>query len=420
MRIEKEKPMTGKRLLIIDDDPMIGRTISAIAESISVETIYTVDAGEFFQHAADWAPTHIAVDLVMPEMDGIQVLAELAHRGCNARIIITSGQGHRILEAAKRSAAWRGLNIIAVLGKPFSPASLRELLMESGNTSSVVDRLPGSLEQGAMYEFREEELQQALNENQFHLVYQPKLECQSGNLAGFEALVRWQQPGGAVVPPDRFIPLAERTGLIDSLTEHVLDEGIAWFSGFTRKLTTTHPEEFERNVLGGLTLSINISVRTLANSSLMESIENRCLMWKVPTSSIIFELTETSAMEDPVFSLDLLTRLRLKGFQLSIDDFGTGFSSMLQLVRLPFSEIKVDKSFVMTASDSAEHRTVIKSIVGLGHNLGLKCTAEGLEDPRTLQYLRDVGCDLVQGYHISRPLRSDQIEEWVMEKLGLS
>lgn len=411
--------MPGKRLLIIDDDPMIGRTISAIATSASVESIFTASPDDFFRHVEEWKPTHIAVDLVMPEMDGIQVLAELAKRGCSAGIIITSGQGHRILEAARRSAAWRGLNILAILGKPFSPSSLRELLKEQGGiTSSIVDRHPGSSEQGALYEIREEELQAALDGNQFHLVYQPKLECQSENLAGFEALVRWEQPGGAMVPPDRFIPLAERTGLIDPLTEQVLDEGIAWFSHFMEKFCARNPEAFCHNIPGGLTLSINISVRTLANTALMESIENRCLMWKVPTSSIIFELTETAAMEDPVVSLDLLTRLRLKGFQLSIDDFGTGFSSMLQLVRLPFSEIKVDKSFVMTASNSAEHRTVIKSIVGLGHNLGLKCTAEGLEDARTLQYLRDVGCDLVQGYHISRPLPADQLENWVTERIG--
>src|SRR5690606_7193943 len=127
---------------------------------------------------------------------------------------------------------------------------------------------------------------------------------------------------------------------------------------------------------------------------------------------LVLELTETSAMQDPVASLDMLTRLRMKGFQLSIDDFGTGYSSMVQLVRLPFSEIKLDKSFVMTARKSQESRTVIKSIVDLGKSLGLKSTAEGIEDDETLSYLREIGCDAAQGYLIARPLAAEQAIRW--------
>jgi len=132
----------------------------------------------------------------------------------------------------------------------------------------------------------------------------------------------------------------------------------------------------------------------------------------VPPERLIFELTETSAMEDPVASLSLLTRLRMKGFQLSLDDFGTGYSSMLQLVRLPFSEIKVDRSFVMTAARSQESRTVIRSVVDLGRSLGLKSTAEGVEDAQTLGYLNEVGCDLAQGYFIARPMPAEQAAAW--------
>jgi EAL domain-containing protein (putative c-di-GMP-specific phosphodiesterase class I) len=149
----------------------------------------------------------------------------------------------------------------------------------------------------------------------------------------------------------------------------------------------------------------------------MESVEERCRRAEVNPDQMILELTETSAMEDTVLSLDLLTRLRLKGFQLSIDDFGTGYSSMLQLVRLPFTEIKVDKSFVSNAMTNAEHRTVIKSIVNLGHSLGLHCTAEGLEDAETLAYLNEVGCDLVQGYFIARPMDGASARGRVVEAI---
>ena len=138
----------------------------------------------------------------------------------------------------------------------------------------------------------------------------------------------------------------------------------------------------------------------------------RCVERNVAPRRLIFELTETSAMEDPVASLDLLTRMRMKEFQLSIDDFGTGYSSMLQLVRLPFSEIKVDKSFVMSARRSQESRTLIKSIVDLGHNLGLHVTAEGVEDQLAMDYLKSVGCDLAQGYLIARPMLGDEALAW--------
>jgi len=150
----------------------------------------------------------------------------------------------------------------------------------------------------------------------------------------------------------------------------------------------------------------------LRDQALVERIVDRCAARHIAPERLIFELTETSAMEDPIASLDLLTRLRMKGFQLSIDDFGTGYSSMLQLVRLPFSEIKVDKSFVMTANRSAESRTVVRSIIELGHSLGLRATAEGVEDADTLAYLKSLACDLAQGFLIARPMSGADACKW--------
>src|SRR5690606_11410137 len=138
-----------------------------------------------------------------------------------------------------------------------------------------------------------------------------------------------------------------------------------------------------------------------------------CREHEVEPGNVILELTETSAMEDPVSSLELLTRLRLRGFRLSIDDFGTGYSSMVQLVKLPFSELKVDKSFVITARESEESRAVIRSVVSLGMSLGLIVTAEGIEDEDTQQFLRNIGCTLAQGYLFARPLTGDQVLGWL-------
>jgi EAL domain-containing protein (putative c-di-GMP-specific phosphodiesterase class I) len=141
-----------------------------------------------------------------------------------------------------------------------------------------------------------------------------------------------------------------------------------------------------------------------------------CRELTIDPGRVIFELTESSAMTDPVAALNLLTRVRMKGFQLSIDDFGTGYSSMVQLVRLPFSEIKVDKSFVMAAAQSQEARTVTKSIVDLGHSLGLIVTAEGVEDALTLEFLNTIGCNLAQGYFIGRPMPGAAVNDWITKR----
>src|SRR5690606_6792011 len=171
-----------------------------------------------------------------------------------------------------------------------------------------------------------------------------------------------------------------------------------------------------RHWLDRLRLSINISPLTLSNESLFERLLERLRALDLPPSRIVLELTESSAMANQAASLGFLTRLRIKGFQLAIDDFGTGYSSMLQLVRLPFSEIKVDKSFVMTCRNSQESRSVTRSVVGLGRSLGLESTAEGVEDEETLQFLREIGCDLVQGFHVSPPLDGDGALSWVTER----
>lgn len=347
------------------------------------------------------------LDLVMPTMDGMQVIARLAKLSCRAKIIITSGVGSRVLDAAGRSAAEHGLDIAGVLAKPFSPSQLREMLLGHLPTAPAdrCDRPPEPPE------ITLGDLHRALDRQEFVVVYQPKVLCTTGKLAGVEALVRWAHPSYGLLPPGQFIPLAESGDLIDRLTDQVIDQALAWFGPLCMDVTQLSPTTCDR-----LMLSVNISARTLTNEALFERVQKRCQAYHVDPTRLIFELTETSAMDDPVASLDLLTRLRMIGFHLSIDDFGTGFSSMLQLVRLPFSEIKVDKSFVITAMTSSESRTVVKFIVDLGHSLGLRCTAEGVEDAETLAYLNDIGCDLAQGYYIARPLTGDDFWLWLASR----
>jgi EAL domain-containing protein (putative c-di-GMP-specific phosphodiesterase class I)/CheY-like chemotaxis protein len=401
------------RLLVLDDDPNIGRAIQSIVEAAGSQARFTSDTEAFFRGVVDWHPTHIAIDLVMPEMDGVEVLAKLAERKCEAKIIITSGVGSRVLDAAGRAGNERGLNIAGVLAKPFSPRALRALLADASDADQSGGYLRTERSNSTdSFELTEKDLRRAFDMRELRLVYQPQIECASGHLEGFEALVRWIHPLHGIIMPDKFIPFAESHGLIDELTDQVLVQSIDWFV----------------NCFPGsqLSIAINMSARSATaqlqsasgspippkDFSLVERIRALCCAKCLDPSKVILELTESSAMEDPKSSLDLLTRLRMHGFQLSLDDFGTGYSSMVQLVRLPFSEIKVDKSFVMTATRSQESRAVVKSIVDLGHSLELRVVAEGVEDADSLRYVQDVGCDLAQGYFIARPMSGDAVLRW--------
>lgn len=395
--------MSNGRLLIMDDDHVTGRAIGFMAESAGLQHRAVTLPEEFFRQLETWDPTHILLDLVMPEMDGVEIMRQLADRACKARIIISSGVEGRVRDAAQRAAAEHDLNVIGALSKPFKADQLRALVAKADIAHSNVLRADAS---GSRPDVSEGALWSALTEEEFHLVYQPKICCTTRELVGFEALVRWQHPDAGMILPDQFIPLAESAGLVDRLTEQVLRQGICWIKDAPLA---------RGDGAGELSLAVNLSARTLLDFRFADLVAELCRDAGFEPGRLILELTETAAMEDPVLALDMMTRLRMKGFHLAIDDFGTGYSSMLQLSRLPFSEIKIDRSFVMSASHSEESRTIIKSIVGLGCNLGLKTVAEGVEDQETLDLLEEIGCDVAQGFHIARPMSGGSVAGWVSD-----
>jgi EAL domain-containing protein (putative c-di-GMP-specific phosphodiesterase class I)/FixJ family two-component response regulator len=393
--------MANRRILILDDDAGVGQTIQWIAESLGFEAEFVTRPEEFFLRLEQKSPDIITIDLVMPELDGVEIMRLLAERKSRAKIVISSGMGTRVLDAAQRSASEHGLSILGVISKPISKEALR-LLVGNGSECDQPPSVETPSPSRDEFEVTRSDLQNALDRHEFILAYQPKIQCKSGATAGFEALVRWKHPDRGIVMPDSFIPAMENTGLIDALTGQIFEQSLEWFS---QSFSQSNPK-----------LSLNISAKSLVDIQMADNLSALCRRYQIDTECIVLELTETSAMVDPILSLDVLTRLRMKGFQLSIDDFGTGFSSMIQLVRLPFSEIKVDKSFVMQAPHSSESRSVIKSIVELGHSLGLLVTAEGVENLKTLDYLNSLGCDLAQGYFIARPMPGEAARKWVEQR----
>ena len=392
--------MPNRRILILDDDASVGQTIQWIAESLGFEAAFVTDAEEFFLKLAQMIPDIITIDLVMPGLDGVEIMRLLAERKCRAKIVISSGMGTRVLDAAQRSAQEHGLSIAGIISKPISKEALRSLIGQGSERDAPLSA-KNEAERGNEFEITKADLQNALDRHEFVMAYQPKIACRNRAMAGLEALARWQHPDKGIVMPDRFIPVAEEAGLIDDLTVQVFDQSLEWFS-------SAFPES-------SVHLSLNLSAKSLVDIQLADHLATLCQRFQIAPERVVLELTETSAMVDPILSLDLMTRIRMKGFQLSIDDFGTGYSSMVQLVRLPFSEIKVDKSFVMFAKQTKESLTVIKSIVDLGHSLGLRLTAEGVDDESTLNYLNTLGCDLAQGFFIARPLWGDAALSWAKQ-----
>jgi len=246
------------------------------------------------------------------------------------------------------------------------------------------------------------ELRRAIEQQQLVLHYQPKVDAHTGRVLGVEALVRWQHPEHGLVQPDDFIPLAERTGLIAPLTHDVLDQAL-------RQCQAWQQAGHE------LPVAVNVSARRLLDLAFPDEVAGLLARWQVPARLLVVEITESTIMADPQRALEVLGRLHELGVELAIDDFGTGYSSMAYLKTLPVHELKVDRSFVMQMTSSTRDAVIVRSTVDLGRNLGLRVVAEGVEDPATWDELDALGCDAIQGYHISRPVPPDDLITWLQQ-----
>jgi diguanylate cyclase (GGDEF)-like protein/PAS domain S-box-containing protein len=245
------------------------------------------------------------------------------------------------------------------------------------------------------------ELRHAIDHDELVLHYQPKVDF-SGGLAGVEALVRWQHPRWGMVPPDKFIELAEQTGLIKPLTRWVLDTALRQCR---RWLDDGHH----------IQVAVNVSTQDLQDQAMPDALAGLLSKWGVPAALLRIEITEGAIMSEPTRAMDVLGRLRQLGVGVSVDDFGTGYSSLAYLKRLPVDELKIDRSFVRNLATDDDDAAIVRSTIGLGHELGLQVIAEGVEDETTWRLLERFGCDLVQGYFISRPVVAAELDGWLYQ-----
>jgi diguanylate cyclase (GGDEF)-like protein len=243
------------------------------------------------------------------------------------------------------------------------------------------------------------ELRRAVERSELRVYFQPKIDLRTGRTKGVEALVRWMHPLRGIVPPIEFMPFAERTGFVRTVTRWVLETAL-----------TRCGQWLEQGM--PLQVSVNISVRDLQNTDLPDIVAGLLASCGVPAELVCLEITESSFMENPQRALHTLGRLHALGIRLSIDDFGTGFSSLAYLRKLRVHEIKVDRTFI-AAMEDGDDMVIVRSTIDLAHNLGLQVVAEGIEDERSLARLRAMGCDEAQGFFMSRPLPEDRLVEWL-------
>ncbi len=395
--------MGDKTLVVIDDDDLVGQLVVEAAHQVGFSALAVQDF-EALKVQVDLAePDVMVLDLVLPNVDGIQVLRFLADRGCKAKIWLLSGFDPKVVQTAERLGVSLGLNIVGALNKPVSVTTLKEELRKQLRESG---------------DFSVHELEQAISDDHLFVHYQPKVrlagERDAGaevltltiddtpfEVVGFEALARWRNPHGAMVSPVKFIPVAEHSRMMEPLTQSVFRQVIEALSLWKARGVR-------------LNVAVNISPSTLADLDLPDRLADKAYAVGVSPDQMILEITENSAVtEDPHF-MDVLSRFRLKGFGLSLDDFGTGFSSLIQIYRMPFTELKIDRSFVSEMDRNEEAFTIVRSIVDLGHNLGMKVCAEGVETRASANTLMTLGCDYAQGFYFSRPVALPDI----MRRIG--
>ena len=390
--------LSNTACLVVDDDPFMLTTLGKILEAIGIGSVIRTDSAQDALKYIANRNNHIDIvisDLNMPEMDGIQLLRHLGGLGLNFSVILVSGEDPRLLESVEALGVQQKLNILGSLSKPVRRDDLEALVRSYAPVQQATPNGPGAM-------VFADELQHAIINEELDVHFQPQVNIEDGRIIGVEALARWKHPDKGMIPPGIFIGIAEKYNMIRELTDIVFQKSIA---------EAAHLRSLGFNI----TMSINYSAQVLCSLELTALLTETLSSSGLSTSNIIIEVTESSLAEDMSITLDILTRMRLKGFGLSIDDFGTGFSSMEQLKQIPFTELKIDRSFVHQADQNQSSLAILESSIALAKRLGIHCIAEGVETVEDWNLVRDLGCDYVQGYYTAKPMPADQFISWAKE-----
>jgi len=383
-------------IMLVDDEPSILDLTERYLEKMGFFNITPCLSGqvalEKYQNNKDSFDIIIS-DLNMPEMNGVELLRHLSEEGYGGGIILLSGEDKRILEVAKDLAKARNLNVIGYISKPFKRDSL-ELLLADFSPQSPNISAP------LLDEISEQELRDGMDRDELVIAYQAKTKLDTGKVQGVEALARWNHSERGLLPPYTFIPLAERSQLIDELTYIIY-----------RKTLSQMRAWLEKDII--LEVSLNISVNSFTTDGFVDFLIQTAEEYNINPDMIIFEITETQIMENSLECLEKLMHLRMKNFGLAIDDFGTGHSNMSQLKNAPFTELKIDRAFVNGACEDATTRAMLETSVDLAKKLDMYTVAEGVETKVEMELVKELGCDQIQGFYFAKPMSADEFEQFI-------
>lgn len=388
-------------ILVIDDDPVIGQFFSQLCLGMDLRCEATT-RGERFLEVLRPENSLIVLDLLLPDMDGIELLRILGERRCKTPILLMSGVDRRILDTAERLAKALNLQVAGTLRKPFRMAQVEAILQQWRRPGEAI-----SPSYAADFTIPDAAITRAVENDEFVLHYQPQIDLLSEEVTGMEALIRWQRTPQTLIFPDAFLPRMTAMGLMDRLNLLAHRRGLSEFPQFK------HPGTAQPS------LSLNVSATSLLDLKLPDTLAALAVQYGIDSERIIVEVTEGEIFKDLTKILDVLARLRLKGFQISIDDFGTGYAMMQQLRHIPATEIKIDQSFIRNMQGSSSDRVVVEKTVEIGHELGMRVVGEGVETAEQLRFLREIRCDVVQGYYFSKPLGAKEFQIW-LSKYGES
>ncbi len=399
--IAAEAPLLQPRILVLDDDPFQLVMQSRMLLGMGFLHVVTSDSAESALNdlRRDAQSFDVIIcDLNMPGMDGIEFLQALNASAFRGRVILISGEGTRIMHTVQELLGRARVVILGALEKPAPREAMHALLTRW--TPMTAAAAPSS---APLFSAADVEL--AAHEQQWVLHYQPKVDLHTGEVAGVESLVRWSHPQQGLVFPDRFIGIAEDCGAIDLLTDWVLRESV-------RQLAAWRDQGLH------LRVAANVSMENLRNADFARRLAGIVHDAGVSSADVTLEITESRLMSHTSAPLETLVRLRLQRFGLSIDDFGTGHSSLAQLRDVPFTELKIDRGFVKGARFDSIIRPILEGSIGIAKRMGMASVAEGVETEEDWHLLREIECDLGQGYFIGRPMAAENVPAWLNEWAG--
>lgn len=389
---------TYTSVLLVDDDPTQIALLRAYFAGLKVPNIYSATNSAYalkIMKDLSGKLDLIVTDLQMPGMDGLEFMRHLNRLAYSGKLAIISGVKDNLLDHASRLARMHQLDLIGSVSKPLRKNALDAMFLRDKTNAETIQKTDTLV-------ITQEDFACALANNEIVPYYQPKVDVQSGRIVGAEALARWFSPGAGNISPEIFIKFAEENGRIDELTFYLFEKAII----DTKRFLQYDPE---------LKIAINLAPEMINNIALPDRLCERMQFAGITSKNISFEVTENSILNLKPETLEVLSRLRINDFDIAIDDFGTGSSNIQTLRDFPFSELKIDRSFISNATVNSFSRETVHAAIMLARQQDMKIVAEGVEDLETLEFIQLEGIEHAQGFLIARAICADDFCQFLLQ-----